>query len=263
MLQRFDKSQMVPSLIIRHHISLSLLAWSLPIMDRNILPFRHPANKQTELLDSFKVDSLSSPRFTIMSYDQKGVAMRMRRQRAIGSQLGMLGALLTAITLALLPSLAIAADSFKMGVVDPQTVLEKSKAGKRALDTLKEYAGTRQKLLASDEEELKNLEKQVKEQDATLNEQQKRDKQNQFRTKLQDYQRRAQEFNQELGVKQKELVDEYMKKIATATKSVAEKGGYTLVVDKGSESTLKIVLYHRDTLDLTDQVIKEFDRQNK
>jgi hypothetical protein len=44
MLQRFDKSQMVPSLIIRHHISISLLAWSLPIMDRDILPFRHPAN---------------------------------------------------------------------------------------------------------------------------------------------------------------------------------------------------------------------------
>lgn len=173
------------------------------------------------------------------------------------------GALLAAITLFLTPWSAGAADGFKMGVVDPQSVLEKSKAGKRALDTLKEYAGTRQKLLASDEEELKNLEKQLKEQDATLNEQQKREKQNQFRAKLQDYQRRAQEFNQELSVKQKELVDEYMKKIGAATKSVAEKGGFTLVVDKGSESTLKIVLYHRDTLDLTDQVIKEFDRQNK
>jgi len=34
-------------------------------------------------------------------------------------------------------------------------------------------------------------------------------------------------------------------------------------VDKGSENTIKIVLYNRDTLDLTDQVIKEFDRQNK
>lgn len=156
-----------------------------------------------------------------------------------------------------------AADSVKVGVVDPQAVLEKSKAGKRALETLKEYASTRQKLLASDEEELKNLEKQLKEQDSTLTETQKRDKQNQFRSKLQDYQRRAQEFNQELAAKQKELVDEYMKKISAATRTVAEKGGFTLVVDKGSENTIKIVLYHRDALDLTEQVIKEFDRQNK
>lgn len=189
--------------------------------------------------------------------------MQARQKRSTPLRTDTLLALLTAAFLAVLPVVAGAADTFKMGVVDPQSVLEKSKAGKRALDTLKEYAATRQKLLAGDEEELKNLEKQMKEQDASLNEQQKRDKQNQFRTKLQDYQRRAQEFNQELGVKQKELVDEYMKKIGAATKTVAEKGGFTLIVDKGSESTLKIVLYHRETLDLTDQVIKEFDRQNK
>ena len=170
---------------------------------------------------------------------------------------------LAVATVILMPISSFAADAFKMGVVDPQAVLEKSKAGKRALDTLKEYAATRQKLLASDEEELKGLEKQLKEQEATLNEQQKRDKQTQFRAKLQDYQRRAQEFNQELSAKQKELVDEYMKKISAATKTIAEKNGFTLVVDKGSENTIKIVLYHRDTLDLTDQVIKEFDKQNK
>jgi rhodanese-related sulfurtransferase len=42
------------------------------------------------------------------------------------------------------------ATDFKMGVVDPQSVLEKSKAGKRALDGLKEYVSIRQKLLAKD-----------------------------------------------------------------------------------------------------------------
>ena len=51
-----------------------------------------------------------------------------------------------------------AADAFKMGVVDPQMVLEKSKAGKKALDGLKEYVTTRQKLLSRDEEELRNYE---------------------------------------------------------------------------------------------------------
>ena len=58
--------------------------------------------------------------------------------------------LFPAVMLAVLPSLSDAAESFKMGVVDPQSVLEKSKAGKRALDTLKEYASTRQKLLAGE-----------------------------------------------------------------------------------------------------------------
>jgi outer membrane protein len=155
-----------------------------------------------------------------------------------------------------------AAETFKIGVIDPQSVLEKSKAGKKALDGLKEYVSTRQKLLSRDEEELRNTEKSLKESAAKLTEAEKKDKEAQFRTKIQEYQKRAQEFNQELQGKQKELVDEYMKKIAAATQTVAEKGGFSLVVDKGSEQTVKIVIYNKDTIDLTEQVIKEFDRVN-
>ena len=157
---------------------------------------------------------------------------------------------------------AHATEAFKMGVVDPQAVLEKSKAGKKALDGLKEYVATRQKLLSADEEELRNTEKTFKDQAAKLSDTEKKEKETQFRTKVQDFQKRAQEFNQELQSKQKELVDEYMKKISTATKAVAEKSGFSLVVDKGSEQTVKIVIYNKDTIDLTDQVIKEFDRAN-
>ena len=168
-------------------------------------------------------------------------------------------------TLTLLPSTASvqAAEAFKMGVVDPQSVLEKSKAGKKALDGLKEYVTTRQKLLSRDEEDLRNYEKQLKEQAAKMSEAEKKEKETQFRAKIQDYQKRAQEFNQELQGKQKELVDDYMKKISAATQAVAEKNGFSLVVDKGSEQTVKIVIYNKETIDLTEQVIKEFDRTNK
>ena len=165
------------------------------------------------------------------------------------------------LSLTLLPA-AQAADAFKMGVVDPQAVLEKSKAGKKALDGLKEYVNTRQKLLSGDEEELRNAEKTLKEQSAKLSDTEKKEKEAQFRTKVQDYQKRAQEFSQELQGKQKELVDDYMKRISSATKTVAEKGGFALVVDKGNEQTVKIVIYNKETIDLTDQVIKEFDRVN-
>ncbi|TMQ31575.1 MAG: OmpH family outer membrane protein [Nitrospirae bacterium] len=181
-----------------------------------------------------------------------------------GIFLGRMTLPLVAAGIILLASLsaAEAAEAFKMGVVDPQAVLEKSKAGKKALDGLKEYVSTRQKLLSGDEEELRSTEKTLKEQIVKLSDTEKKEKETQFRAKVQDYQKRAQEFNQELQGKQKELVDDYMKKIASATKTVAEKGGFSLVVDKGSEQTVKIVIYNKDTIDLTDQVIKEFDRTN-
>ena len=184
--------------------------------------------------------------------------------RTTGILLGRMTLPLVAAGMVLLASLpaAQAVEAFKMGVVDPQAVLEKSKAGKKALDGLKEYVSTRQKLLSGDEEDLRNTEKTIKEQLSKLSDTEKKEKETQFRAKVQEYQKRAQEFNQELQGKQKELVDEYMKKISSATKAVAEKSGFALVVDKGSEQTVKIVIYNKDTIDLTDQVIKEFDRAN-
>jgi len=186
----------------------------------------------------------------------------MRTTGALLGRMILLLALVGTVTMGSF-SFAHAAEAFKMGVVDPQAVLEKSKAGRRALDGLKDYVSTRQKLLSRDEEDLRNTEKQLKEQTAKLSESEKKDKETQFRGKIQEYQKRAQEFNQELQAKQKELVDDYMKRIALATQTVAEKGGFSIVVDKGSEQTVKIVIYSKDTIDLTDQVIKEFDRVNK
>ena len=80
---------------------------------------------------------------------------------------------------------------------------------------------------------------------------------------MEAYQRRLQDFQREIQVKQKELFEEYSKKIDKAAKVIAEKEGYAAVLDRGNENTLRVVLYHRSVIDLTDQVVKEFDRQNK
>ena len=172
-------------------------------------------------------------------------------------------AILAQVAFAAIPLPGLGAEVTKIGVVDPQAVLEKSKAGRRALDSFKEYAAIQQKVLTTDREELKNIEKQLMEQESTLSESQKKEKQAQFRVKMQAYQKRAQEADQELVMKQKEVVDDYMRKVRAATRAVAEKGGYTFVVDQGSEATIAVVIYHRDSLDITDQVLKEFDRQYK
>jgi outer membrane protein len=156
-----------------------------------------------------------------------------------------------------------AAGSFKMGVVDPQAVLEQSRAGKRALASMKQYAKTRQKILEGDETELKKLEQELRSQSSVRSDQEKEEKQQQFRQKVQAYQQRVQEFNQDLAAKQKDLVDEYMEKISAATKTVAEKRGLALVMDKGSESTMKIVIYNQKSVDITNHVIREFNRRYK
>jgi len=158
-------------------------------------------------------------------------------------------------------SAVFADDTFKVAVMNQQSVVEQSKAGKRAIEELKAYSATRQKIISADDQELKELQQAI--QDVKLTDSAKQEKQGQFQAKLDAYQRRLADFNREIQQKQRELVAEYMKKVQAAAQVVGERNGYVAVIDKGSEAMIKIVLYHQPALDVTDQVVKEFDRQNK
>jgi outer membrane protein len=59
------------------------------------------------------------------------------------------------------------------------------------------------------------------------------------------------------------MVAEYSKKIADAARAVAQKEGYVAILDKGNDAVIRVVIYHQPVLDVTDLVVKEFDRQNK
>jgi len=157
----------------------------------------------------------------------------------------------------------VAAESFRVGVIDGKVILEKSRAGKRAMEGLKEFAASRQRIISADDQELKTLDDALKNQESGLSEAAKRDKADQFRAKLEGYQKRIQDFNREIQDRQQKISQEFQKKIEEATATVADQGGYSLVFDKGSEETLKIILYNQPAVDLTDMVVKEFDRRNK
>ena len=161
------------------------------------------------------------------------------------------------------PAFAAKKKSFRVGVIDPQAVIEKSKAGSRALASLKEHAQARENVMKNDQRELEKLQAELKAGEAKMSPEELKHQQERFTQKFQEWQKRGQEFQQELGQKQKELVQEYMKKIQQATSVVAKRHGFDVVIDKGSENTLKIILYHRDGLDLTAEVVKEFNKRFK
>ena len=152
-------------------------------------------------------------------------------------------------------------ETLKVAVMNQQMVVEQSKAGKRAFEELKAYSMTRQKIINADDQELKELQLAI--QDGKLSDSAKQEKQSQFQAKLDSYQRRIADFNREIQQKQREMVAEYTKKVQAAAQAVGEKNGCVAIIDKGNEAALKIVLYHQPALDVTDQVVKEFDRQNK
>jgi len=173
--------------------------------------------------------------------------------------LSLLGLFMIQVLLCGLPQAFAEESSEKIAIVDPQAVLETSSAGQKALATLKEHVMVRQKLLETDEEEIQKLERQL--QDGTgRSETETQVLQEQLQAKIQDYQRRRQTFQQEVTEKQKNLMVDYMKKIETATQAVAKRHGFSLVIDKGNEAIMQIVIYAAKGLDITDEVVKEFNQ---
>ncbi len=154
-------------------------------------------------------------------------------------------------------------DSFRVAVVDPQEVMEKSKAGSRELATLNEHFKARENVLKSDQKELERLQEELKAADGKIPEKELKEKQEIFARKYQDFQKRGQEFQNEMVEKQRAIGQEFQKKIEAVISVVAKRHGFSLVVDKGSEKTIKIILYNRRGLNITGEVIKEFDRRYK
>ncbi len=150
----------------------------------------------------------------------------------------------------------------KIGVVNPQAVLERSNAGRGAIEQLKEFIAEKRKITASDEAEIKALDQKLKEQDKTFTDAQRQERQRQLATRVQQYQQKTQQLNQEIAAKQKALTNEYMQKIKSAIRAAAQEAGVTVVLHEGNEANMLVVLYHEPSVDLTERVLQEFNRQN-
>ena len=123
-------------------------------------------------------------------------------------------------------------ETFKVAVMNQQVVIELSKAGKRALEELKAYSMTRQKIINADDQELKELQQTI--QDGKLTDSAKQEKQGQFQAKLEAYQRRLADFNREIQQKQREMVAEYSKKCKRPRKPWEKRTGSSRSSTRGT-----------------------------
>ncbi|HXC62390.1 MAG TPA: OmpH family outer membrane protein [Nitrospiria bacterium] len=150
------------------------------------------------------------------------------------------------------------AESLKIGTIDAQKVLENTKAGKKAKATMEEFVKSRQKIIDLEEQDIKNLEDELAKQGPVLSADAKKDKQETFQRKMLDYQKKVSELNKEVQNKKKEVLEDFNKTLEGVVKSIAEKEGYTVILDRNSEGG--VILYAKESVDLTDKVVQEFNK---
>ncbi len=145
----------------------------------------------------------------------------------------------------------------KVGVLDPARILSDTNAGKKAKDNLTAFSKNRQTLIELDEKELRRLEEDFVKQASVLSPTAKRDREEAFRRRMQEYQQKVTELNREVQEKQKDVMDGFREKIEAVAGKVAKRLGLQLVVDSSKGG---VTLYREDTLDISNQVIEEFNR---
>lgn len=146
----------------------------------------------------------------------------------------------------------------KIGVINSQRLLNETNAGKKAKENLTAFSKNRQALMELDEKELRRMEEDFSKQSSVLSPAAKRDREEQFRRRMQEYQQKASELNREVQEKQKDVLEGFRDKIETVVAKVAKRLGLQVVVDKSKGGP---TIYHEADMDISGQVIEEFNRE--
>jgi outer membrane protein len=146
----------------------------------------------------------------------------------------------------------------KVGVVDQARILSETNSGKKAKESLGIFSKNRQALIEMDEKELRRMEEDFGRQASVLSAAAKKEREDQFRRRVAEFQQKAGDMNREVQEKQKDVLEGFRDKVGPVVGKVAKRLGLQVVIDKGKGGPL---LYSEEGLDITGQVIDEFNRE--
>jgi outer membrane protein len=149
----------------------------------------------------------------------------------------------------------------KIGLIDSSRVWNDSNYGKKLKDTLNAHQKNRQALLEADARELQRMQEELRrfeesrsfQADGILRRKQ------QLQQRFEDYQQKNLELNREIQEKGREVAEGFRVKLDGVVGKVAKRLGLQIVIEKVKGGP---TFYSEEGLDLTSQVIEEFNREH-
>jgi outer membrane protein len=146
----------------------------------------------------------------------------------------------------------------RVAFIDVQRVLARSAAGVAAREQLEREKATMQKEMDGKRVELEKLREELEKKGPLLTADARRDKQEQFERKRRDAARLADDFQKELEKKESTLLQKVLQEISGIIERIGKDNGYYLIVEKRGAG----VIYAATDADLTDEIIRAYDRQS-
>jgi outer membrane protein len=153
----------------------------------------------------------------------------------------------------------VGAAQLKLGYVDLQKALNTSQAGKDAKAKIAQKAKEYEAEFVEKRKELKDFGENMKKQMALLSPEAKREKEREYKQKVTDFQRATKDAQALLKQEDADFTQEIVRELVKIIEKIGAKENYTMILEKGEGS----LIYASEQIDLTDQVIKEYDKVYK
>jgi outer membrane protein len=153
---------------------------------------------------------------------------------------------------------AVAAETqeLKIGYIDMGRALNEVDDGKAAKAKLKSDFDEKQKKLDAMQNDLKAKKDDFDKKSAMMNPDVKGQKQDELQRKFMELQQTYMQLQKELVDKESQLTQEIAGKIKNIVVKLGDKEGYTMILDIGDT-----VLFYKRHMDITDDVVREYNRQ--
>lgn len=143
----------------------------------------------------------------------------------------------------------------KIGVVDLMKALNESNAGKKAKAELESVIRSKQALINEKGNAIQKLKDELNKQSSVLSPEAQKSKQDELDRMMRDYQRMVSDSQSDVKQRESDLTDGILKGLRAVVKKIGQKEGYTMIV----ENAEGIILYSKKSLDLTNEVIKQYN----
>lgn len=170
----------------------------------------------------------------------------------------MLAVNLLALLVCFFPVLEAGADSsnITIGFVDMQKAVTSTKEWKKEFATFKNDFQKEKGVIAEKEKALRVEMEDLNKQGFVLSPELKRQKEEAFGKNKREFERYVQDRNDEFSKREKELADRLGKKLIKIIQAIGKEKKITMIVEQNT------VFYSAVEADLTEQVIKAYDKAN-
>ena len=160
------------------------------------------------------------------------------------------------VVVAVLMAASFAQAQGKIGFVDMQKAIQSTAVGKKAKEELEKDFNKKKKELEKKEADLKKMGEDLEKKKSVLSEEALGKKQAEFQEEMLKYRDVVGKSQVEIQKKERDLTAPILEKMKKVISKISKEGGYSLVLENS-----QMVLYADQGADLTDAVVKAFEKE--